>query len=104
MSDEFILDFWNPETNLDKVFDKVLINTNEFSSQNSSGVYISSEWLETFIVSQNLGSGSSRHWSHEKGVSCSVFHDIFLQFSPIVSIGRWLDVPKIELKLTFTQR
>jgi len=54
MSNEHVLDLSCPKIFLNEIFDEVLVDTDEFSSQDSSRVYISSKWLKTLVVTQYL--------------------------------------------------
>jgi len=54
MSNEHVFDLSCPKIFLNEIFDEVLVDTDEFSSQDSSRVYISSKWLKTLVVTQYL--------------------------------------------------
>ena len=60
---KLILNIRCPQIDFDKIFNKMLINAYELASEHSSGVNVSSEWLEAFVVSKNLRSGCGGHGS-----------------------------------------
>ena len=81
----------------------MFVHTNEFSSQNSSSINIGCKWFKTLIITQNLRCRSSWHWRDQKRISSTVLHHIFSKLFPVISLRRWLDSPKIELKLSFAK-
>jgi len=65
IGNQLVLDRWYPKIDFDQILDQVFVDTNKFTCENSSGVHIGSEWLETFIVSKDLGGRGSWHWCNE---------------------------------------
>jgi len=83
---KLILNIRCPQIDFDKIFNKMLINAYELASEHSSGVNVSSEWLEAFVVSKNLRSGCGGHGGNEEGVSDTMLHDILSKLVPIISL------------------
>jgi hypothetical protein len=76
------------------------IHADELAGKHSSGVDVRREWLETFVVAQNLGGTSSRHWGDEKRVARAELNNFLAQLCPVVSIGVGLLVPEIKLEFS----
>jgi hypothetical protein len=93
-----------PHVQIDQILYEMRVNADKLSGKNSSGVDICGIWLETFIVSHDLSSGSCRHWCHKKRVSSSMLHNFFSKTIPVIPISSWLLIPKIELEFAFTKR
>ena len=104
VSNELVLDGTRPEVELDEVLYQVLIDTHKLSSQHSPGVDVGCEWLEALIISQDLGRRGSWHWSHEEGVSGSVFHYVLPELVPVVSLSEGAYTPQVELELALAER
>ena len=51
ISDKLILNLRNPKIDFNQILYQMLIHADEFSSENSSGVDISCEWLKTLVIS-----------------------------------------------------
>lgn len=79
------------------------VNANELSSQYSSSVDIGGVWLETLIVSEDLGGGCGGHGGHEEGVSGTMLLDFLLEGVPVVSIGGQFLIPHVILEDTLAQ-
>ena len=78
----------------------MLVHTDEFTREHSSGVDIRRERLKTLIVSKDLRGARRRHWSHQKGVTHSMSLDVLSELIPVIAVSVGLLPPQIELELT----
>ena len=84
----------------DQVFDKVFVDTDELSCQDSSGVDVGSVWLKSLIIAENLTGACSWHRSNQKTVSHTESEKIIFDSLPIITTLMRLVVPEIELQKT----
>ena len=85
MGDKSVFDGRCPKAYLDQIANQVFVYADELAGEHSPCVHICSEWLETLVVSQNLGSRSSWHRGKEERVSGSVLLHVCLKLSPVIS-------------------
>lgn len=103
MSNKLVLDIGLPQVQLDKVSHEVLVDADELTSQDSPREDVCGVRLEALVVAKHLRSGGGGHGSNQKTVSSAIIHHLLLQVIPVVSLGDWLDVPKVELELALTE-
>ena len=82
----------------------MLVHTDEFTREHSSGIDIRRERLKALIVSKDLRGARRRHWSNQKRVTHSVSLDVLSELIPVIAVSVRLLPPQIELELTLGQR
>jgi len=98
MSNDGVLHLVIPKASLSEISKEMVVYDLELSREDSAGVNVGCVGLNALIVAEDLGGGSSGHWSNQKRVADSMLLDLFTQFGPVPQLGAWINSPHVKLQ------